>query len=362
MFATSGGPVRGDDLFLRGDVNTDGQISISDSLMMRRWLFNGDRAPTCHDSADFDDVGHLDISDQIGILRFAFLGGPAPPAPFPAAGPDPTSDEYACERYVVVQPEETNDVLRIGDVSGSPGENVKIPVILSNSRELEAFQVVLAYDPAVITIPEVLGDAILFADSLAGSYYENGTDPKYGFFFTVQPYPADGMVVAAFIPSFINEGFELPAGDDQIVFHIVGTIAAGAPEGATVNLDPVNTGYGPAVLKNEVTHRGDARFVSLVPQAVGGILHIVGDQTFFVRGDSNDDDKVDLSDAQFTLSFLFLGLAAPGCLDAADANDDNKVDISDPIRTLQVLFLGGTELPMPYPLSGADPTPDGLDC
>jgi Ca2+-binding EF-hand superfamily protein len=82
----------------------------------------------------------------------------------------------------------------------------------------------------------------------------------------------------------------------------------------------------------------------------------------FVRGDANLDSLVDISDAVGVLGFLFLGQAAPLCMDAADASDDGIVDISDPVTVLRVLFLGGASLPEPSPLAGEDPTIDDLTC
>ena len=59
--------------------------------------------------------------------------------------------------------------------------------------------------------------------------------------------------------------------------------------------------------------------------------------TFFLRGDSNVDGKMDTSDAIYTLNFLFTGGRPIGCGDAADANDDGRVDMSDAIHTLSFL-------------------------
>lgn len=81
----------------------------------------------------------------------------------------------------------------------------------------------------------------------------------------------------------------------------------------------------------------------------------------FIRGDSNGDGEVNISDAQHTLRWLFLAGSEPQCLAAADANDDEGVDITDPIRILEFLFLGGTPLPPPFLRPGSDPTP-GLGC
>ncbi len=83
----------------------------------------------------------------------------------------------------------------------------------------------------------------------------------------------------------------------------------------------------------------------------------------FRRGDSNSDGRVDLSDAIFTLNYLFLGGEGPGCLDAADSDDSGSVDITDAIATLNYLFLGGPAPPDPGPAEcGLDPTDDVLAC
>ena len=64
-----------------------------------------------------------------------------------------------------------------------------------------------------------------------------------------------------------------------------------------------------------------------------------------VRGDSNGDLDVNISDPTFTLLWLFLGGADPACMATADANGDGGVDISDPTYTLRFLFLGGPDHP-----------------
>jgi hypothetical protein len=83
----------------------------------------------------------------------------------------------------------------------------------------------------------------------------------------------------------------------------------------------------------------------------------------FLRGDSNRDFAVDISDVVFTLGYLFQGGPAPTCADAMDANDDGALDISDAINTLFSLYGGGA--PAQYPgmsLAGFDPSADGLFC
>ncbi|MCZ6792783.1 MAG: lamin tail domain-containing protein [Planctomycetota bacterium] len=81
----------------------------------------------------------------------------------------------------------------------------------------------------------------------------------------------------------------------------------------------------------------------------------------FLRGDATGDCGVDLSDAVFTLNWLFLGGRAPGCADAADSDDNGVVAITDAVRTLNYLFRGGPPPADPGPMTAAvDPTPDDL--
>ena len=82
----------------------------------------------------------------------------------------------------------------------------------------------------------------------------------------------------------------------------------------------------------------------------------------FVRGDSNGDGEVNISDPTYILVNLFLGGAGPPCFDAADGNDDGGVDITDAIYVLNFLFLGGQAPPAPFPACGVDATADPITC
>ena len=87
-----------------------------------------------------------------------------------------------------------------------------------------------------------------------------------------------------------------------------------------------------------------------------------GGELMFIRGDTNGDTSVNLSDAVGILVYLFLGEETPPCLDSADADDDSNVNLTDATYILNYLFLGGPSLPEPYPLLGVDPTEDNLSC
>lgn len=83
--------------FIRGDVNLDTLITLSDVMSLLFWTFQGGAEPQCHDAADADDSGHADITDAIFLLNFVFLDGATPWPPYPGPGPDYTPDDIGCE-------------------------------------------------------------------------------------------------------------------------------------------------------------------------------------------------------------------------------------------------------------------------
>jgi thermitase len=83
--------------------------------------------------------------------------------------------------------------------------------------------------------------------------------------------------------------------------------------------------------------------------------------TRFIRGDSNSDGLVDISDPLFFLNYLFLGGQPFLCRDAGDVNDDGILDTVDITTLFRILFLSGS-LPPPFPACGYDTTRDHLDC
>lgn len=110
--------------------------------------------------------------------------------------------------------------------------------------------------------------------------------------------------------------------------------------------------------------RQGSLYLPLVATPIVGLAtySAVAEELYFQRGDSNADNRLDMSDAVGTLSFLFLGKGAPTCLDAANANDDGVLGMSDAIFILHFLFLGGRPPSAPSGQCGLDPTRDMLSC
>jgi len=89
---------RGDGRFLRGDVDGDGAVILTDAIRILGHLFRSESAPRCLDAADTDDNGMVDITDAIFLLQVLFQGlGPLSYPGGAFAGPDAGVDELSCE-------------------------------------------------------------------------------------------------------------------------------------------------------------------------------------------------------------------------------------------------------------------------
>lgn len=78
--------------FVRGETNLDGSLDIADAVTVLLYLFAGSVSTTCPDRFDANDDGQTLVSDAVYLIQYLFRGGPAPPAPYPEEGLDPTAD------------------------------------------------------------------------------------------------------------------------------------------------------------------------------------------------------------------------------------------------------------------------------
>ncbi|MBN1443613.1 MAG: hypothetical protein JXA90_12960 [Planctomycetes bacterium] len=96
----------------------------------------------------------------------------------------------------------------------------------------------------------------------------------------------------------------------------------------------------------------------MIAVVVGGRVE---EEPAILRGDCNQDRATDLSDAVSLLGCLYLGDTVR-CLDACDADDTGRLELTDAVYVLSHLYLGGPALPAPSSACGRDPTPDTLSC
>lgn len=87
-------------LFIRGDVDADGTMNITDPIVLLRYLFQSGTEPSCLVAADVDASGDLNVADALYALNYLFARGPHPGAPFPTCGVNPEPETtLGCEDY-----------------------------------------------------------------------------------------------------------------------------------------------------------------------------------------------------------------------------------------------------------------------
>ena len=89
--------------FVRGRVNGDESVDISDAIFLLLHLFTAS-APSlgCLDAADVDGSVELDVTDAIFLLDYLFLEGQPPPDPFPICGGPPGTERVGCDKPLCV--------------------------------------------------------------------------------------------------------------------------------------------------------------------------------------------------------------------------------------------------------------------
>jgi hypothetical protein len=357
-------PALADVSFLRGDINLDGTVSIADTVGFECILFCAALPPLpCFDAADVDDDGRLGITDWVALLTGLFLESDTIAPPFPDVGADPTGDDLACERYETTPPELTADVVALGDVTAAPGGMVSVPVLLESAVAVKALQLVVHYDPNAFK-PAILRGS----EAIRDAYFEGtpfgpqGSSNNRTAFLGVAATPETGMLFLGFDPGF-GDLVTIPPTDQPIrVLNLVGEVLGNANPGEVIKLAfaEQTAPFGP--VRTELVALESSNPPARLPGTLrSGTITIVS-QDLFVRGDSNLDGEVNISDAIHMLGYLFLGAGEYLCRDAADVNDDGQNDLSDSVGLLSFLFLGGSPPRFPWPSCGTDPGSVHLGC
>ena len=135
-------------------------------------------------------------------------------------------------------------------------------------------------------------------------------------------------------------------------------------DGNEVSFSATEFSEGVATLKFTTQDRdiGDpdppVRVIALAIHTLGGIS-TADFSAGFIRGDSNENDSVDMTDV-LQLLFCMFGGQTCNCADEADVDDTGSVDITDPLVLLEHLFLGMAPPGWPYPAHDQDRTDDAL--
>ncbi len=349
--------------FVRGDVNQDGRVSIADALFLRRCLFTSGPQPLCRDAADVNDDGKLNIVDEITVLALLLHERhngelvDVLPEPYPLPGVDPTNDTFTCGSFNIVPAETSDDIIEVGEVAAAAGDEVSIPIFISSSIPVQAFQIVFETDSSRFTPcegPVVCSEGRLPLD-FAGSAiaetmhaYDGPESSPYGCpsFAYVKALPDPGRFVIMVMLTLAAEVSLPPSQNKVLLLSVKGRVAEDVPDGAAVSIYPTNgdqgTGSGPHALMNELCYRGEASYASLLPQRFqGGKITVKSSPDlldYFMRGDANRDAVLNIADPIFVITYLFAHGSEPACADAADMNDDGTLDVADAIAGLTYLF------------------------
>lgn len=74
--------------FVRGEVNGDGEVDLSDVIAVLNYLFLGGSTPDPLEAADVNADAEIEIGDVVYLLNFLFRFGPDIPLPYPDPGPE----------------------------------------------------------------------------------------------------------------------------------------------------------------------------------------------------------------------------------------------------------------------------------
>ena len=348
--------------FVRGNIinrSSDGGVvvDLNDGVEILAFLFLGNAgslpASGCVDAADVNDNGLVDLHDYIALVDFRFSDGPPPPAPFPDAGTDPTAE------VTVPDERDARFTYALGSGLGGAGDTgIQIPLTLSSEVEIRGLQVAISYDPADLRVDQIRTEEGTLLSGESTEYIVASFDNTEGVAFI-------GALKDFATPFYFQTGADpyLPAGEDQLVATFVFGVVVGNQD---LGVSPIEFTDG-IVAPNPVAEEGRPGIHNLIVLDDGVVRPTLGEGAgieivkTFIRGDTNRDTTVDLSDPVFHLNWIFKGSAAPGCLDAADANNDSRLDLSDSIWTLNFLFTGGPQPSEPYPQPGVDPSDDGSE-
>jgi len=108
---------------VRGDVDRNGTLELTDAVVLLQFLFLGGEAPMCDATADADASEVLEVTDVVAILNYLFRGG----APLPELTAEEVARCTGSNEPPIVEP--------IGTVQGREGLLLEFAVIAHDPRD-----------------------------------------------------------------------------------------------------------------------------------------------------------------------------------------------------------------------------------
>jgi hypothetical protein len=254
--------------FLRGDLNGDGQVTISDAAYSVSFLFMGGPKPECFSSGDADGSHKLDLTDAIVILQYLFLGGAPLPSPFPAVGPGLEGD-MACDSYGNGETvEDPAAELSVGSALAPGGSNrlATIRIAFSSSKEIAGYSFRIA-DTAGVLDPNSFREEIWDCNYLVDL---SGCKMKEGGWLSGRL--VGGKLDVGALTSLMKMK-TIPIGDDTPILEIRGCLNPGTKAGEY----PLTLEAGELVSAGSQSAPFSARGLAIQPALASGVLVVASD-------------------------------------------------------------------------------------
>ncbi|MBI4605300.1 MAG: hypothetical protein HY721_25330, partial [Planctomycetes bacterium] len=333
----------GDVLFVRGDVNGDGIVSIADVYSFEKYMRWYGPPPSCWQAADADHDDAVDWLDKGRLWRLLFQDGAPLDPPFPAAGPaEPAKGldgwlncAAAGDGAPLEDPAAKIEILDAVVPGGSDGL-ARVVLSISASAPVAACSWRMRFDGRLFERTKGCEVRDLTRESQGGSRHPLGEgELRFGFLPGASWLQASEGRPALELTFCLKE--DAPPGEHPLTLEA----------GELVHSDS-GRAIHPVLKSRSLTLLSGLDPGSGCPPdpSVGG--------ADFVRGDANGDRTVSISDAYFILSYSFLGGYAPECILATDADNNGAMQLTDAFRILTFLFWGDVPPPPPFPNPGPD--------
>lgn len=266
---------------------------------------------------------------------------------------------------------------RSAQVTGQAGQPITIPIAIDNQPgAVTALSLGVKHAANFLTLQRVdLGPAL---QSLVGS-----TPDERFYSLDLNPAGGTGFTFAVILGRDSSAAVAIPAGLDQHILSPRYQIAAAAAGTTQVQ---ITEDLGSPKVKTILDVKGVAKTPTATPAPITTTtLTITEGPAPFLRGDTNQSGKLDISDAILILDYLFQGSRLPagaptrdGCAVAMnvdgstgdgtpDVEDERDINATDAIVLLRYIFPIAASPPAPaapFPQCGPSPNPidAGITC
>ncbi len=235
-------------------------------------------------------------------------------------------------------------ILTVESGEVAPGGDIDLSVTIDSSAggNIQGWSWGICSDPAALTLNG-------FVIGSEGAALNGGDGPDFNEGAVYPDGYTVGVVICFTGCEVLNPGIaELSRG----------SYTNNMPDGSSTTLDSCDN-LGTPPVSTVVVVNG----ASIPPTSnAGTVTSFVPPITSHVRGDSNNDSKVNIADGIHMLTALFQAGPTSDCESAADANGDGTFDQADAIFVFNYRFLDGPAPSAPFPDCGVAAGQAPEDC